>query len=192
MRTVAGVMTLLLLGIAPTAEPQEITSMHPASALPRLLVAHGPLDVLPPGLVDGDSARRLPPWAASVHGTRDPRWDDSNVEPAARGAMPVCRRFGCSKRATYGPRRSEKKGGCLRMFCAEHRTKQTSVDLNRKRCKHAEGCDNFAYYTVASLPSIDATMVPAENLRGGFNLTTAPAAAGEGAPATDCHLITVV
>ena len=192
MRTLACLMTLLLMGIAPTAEPQEVTSMNPASALPRLL----PLDLLPPGPVDGDSARRLPPLAASVHGTRDPRWDDSNVAPAARGAMPVCRRFGCSKRATYGPRRSEKKGGCLRMFCAEHRTKQTSVDLNRKRCKHAEGCDNFAYYTVASLPSIDAPMVQAPttagNLQGGINFTTAPAAAGEGAPSTDCRLITIV
>ena len=65
------------------------------------------------------------------------------------------------------------------MFCAEHRSEQTPVDWNRKRCKHAEGCGNFAYYAAASLPSIAVLQGAQENLRGGINLTGAHTAAGE-------------
>jgi len=61
----------------------------------------------------------------------------------ARSRAPLCQHLGCPKRATFG-QRDEDGGG--RAFCAEHRSAVTHVDLNRKRCTHAEGCAAFAYY----------------------------------------------
>jgi len=63
---------------------------------------------------------------------------------------------GCSKRATYGLCVRNRCGG--RVACAEHRASTAQVDLNRKRCKHVEGCEGYAYYHattchVTSLPS---------------------------------------
>ena len=63
---------------------------------------------------------------------------------------------GCSKRATYGVCVRNGCGG--RVVCAEHRASTAQVNLNRKRCKHAEGCEGYAYYHattchVTALPS---------------------------------------
>jgi hypothetical protein len=147
----ARVLPALLLAIAPTSVSQEVAATQPASALPRMLVVHGPLEVLSfqPGPLEGQAARRLR-WGAhgDSGGGSDLGWIGSGAAPGAVGSL--CQHAsGCSKRAIFGPSKGS-SGGTLRMFCAEHRTVQASFDLNRKRCKHAEGCDNFAYYGAAS------------------------------------------
>ena len=55
---------------------------------------------------------------------------------------------GCAKRATYGLPTCDGNGRPV--ACAEHRVPTAHVDLNRKRCNHAEGCEGYAYYDAAS------------------------------------------
>ncbi|KAJ1490912.1 hypothetical protein T484DRAFT_1883539 [Baffinella frigidus] len=51
-----------------------------------------------------------------------------------------CERANCKKQATYG---DSWKGSAK--LCAEHRL-TPQIDLNRKRCRHIEGCEKYAIY----------------------------------------------
>ncbi len=96
----------------------------------------------------------------------------------ARSRAPVCQYRGCPKRATFGQRACNEGGGG-RAFCAEHRSAASHVDLNRKRCKHAEGCAAFAYYRAAPLAVGDAVAAgDAPAPLALLDATTAPIAGG--------------
>lgn len=109
--------------------------------------------------------------ALSPTASRHMLWGRSGapVPPARR--EPVCQQVGCPKRATFG-RACDGSGG-RRAFCAEHRSAASHVDLNRKRCKHAEGCKSYAYYQgwAALAAAVDApcpyTPNPAAPVAGG-------------------------
>ena len=94
-----------------------------------------------PASSEGFAVQQSP--ALSPTATRLMLWGRSGdpVPPARR--EPVCQQVGCPKRATFG-RACDGSGG--RAFCAEHRSAASHVDLNRKRCKYAEGCEAYAYY----------------------------------------------
>ena len=81
--------------------------------------------------------------ALSPTATRLMLWGRSGDPVPSARREPVCQQVGCRKRATFG---RACDGSVGRSFCAEHRSAASHVDLNRKRCKHAEGCEAYAYY----------------------------------------------
>ena len=128
----------------------------------------------------GAGARRRVPMRLRVPSDGLSAW--------AGKAGPTCQHpGGCEKRASFG-----ENGGRPRV-CAEHRVATVDVNLNRKRCRHLEGCGHFAYYqAVTAWPALGLAGAPRRRPAAEFcavhRLAGAAAGAGMQCTAGGCQV----